>query len=73
MLSIEEKSDATRHAWLPFDQPGAMQCKDHLVDRRWRDLEVALEIGLRRRSSMDGGISMDEGQILALLLGKAGV
>jgi hypothetical protein len=71
-LRVEDESDAAGHPWLPFDESSAMQCKDHLVNRRWRYVEVALEICFRRRASMDGGIGVDKSQILALLFGKAG-
>jgi hypothetical protein len=56
-----------------LDESGAMQSKDHLVNRRRRYVEVSLEIGLRWSATMDGGIGMDEGQILALFFGKARV
>lgn len=50
-----------------------MESEDHLMNRRRRYLEVTLEICLRGRATMDGGIGMNEGQILALLFRKAGV
>jgi hypothetical protein len=72
-LRIEEESDAARCSRLPVDQTRAVKRKDHLVNRRWSYLEVALEIGLRGRTAMEDGISVDKSQILALLFSKAGV
>jgi len=43
----------------------------HLVDGRRRDLEVRLQLGLRRGSAVDLGVVVDEREILALLGGEA--
>ena len=53
------------------DQAGAFEGKDHLVDRGWADAEVALHIGLGRRTTEHARVSVDEGQVLALLFGEA--
>jgi hypothetical protein len=44
---------------------------DHLVDRGWADLKVALHIGLGGRPSEDVRVGADESQVLALLFGEA--
>ena len=44
---------------------------DHLVDGRWCDLEVASQVGLGGRSLVDGGVGVNEGEVLALLFGEA--
>ena len=41
------------------------------MNRGWADAEVALHVGLGRRSSEHARIGVDEGQILALLFGEA--
>ncbi len=40
------------------------------MDRRRRYLEVPLHVGLGGRASMDPGVGVNEGQILALLGGE---
>ena len=71
MFRGDEEFDASGDARLTPDQADAFEGKDHLVDRGWADAEVALHVGLGRRASEDARISVDEGQILALLFGKA--
>src|SRR5580700_6125421 len=41
------------------------------MNRGWADAEVALHVGLGGRSSEHARIGVDEGQILALLIGEA--
>ena len=40
------------------------------MNRGWADAEVALHVGLGRRSSEHARVGVDEGQILALLFGS---
>src|SRR4051812_15478874 len=42
------------------------------MDRRGADAEVALQVGLGRRPAMDPRVGVDEGQVLALLVGESG-
>jgi hypothetical protein len=44
---------------------------DHLMDRRWADTKVALHVGLGGRAAKHVRIGIDEGQVLALLVGEA--
>ncbi len=43
------------------------------MDRWRRDLEVALHVGFGGRSSVDTGVGIDEGEILALFFGETGL
>ena len=42
------------------------------MDRRRGDLEMALHVGFGGRLADDAGIGVDEGEVLALLIGEAG-
>ncbi len=53
--------------WSSLDESVALQGLDHFVDRRRRNLEVVLEVGLRGRPAVDLGVVVDEGKVLALL------
>ena len=41
------------------------------MNRGWADAEMALHVGLGRRSSEHARVGVDEGQILTLLFGEA--
>ena len=72
VLRRDEEFDASCDAWLASDQAGALEGKNHLVNR-WRcDLEMALHVGLGRRAPEQPRIGIDEGQVLALLVGEGG-
>ena len=68
----DQHLDASREAGLTPDQACALEGEHHLVHGRWADLEVALHVGLGRRTAMDARVGVDEGQVLALLVGEAG-
>ncbi len=73
MFGSDEDLDAAWLSWLSFDEAGSFEGKDHLMDR-WRgDLEVALHVGFGGRSSVDAGVGVNEGEILSLLFGEAGL
>ena len=40
------------------------------MDRRWADTEMTLQIGFGGGTTEDAGISVDEGEVLALLGGE---
>jgi hypothetical protein len=50
--------------------PDSFERQHHLVDRGWADTKVVLEIGFRGRSAVYARVAIDEGQILALLVGE---
>lgn len=67
----DEDDDAAGDAWLPLDEAGALEPENHLMDRRWCDGEVSLHVGFGGGLPKHAGIDVDEGQVLALLLGEA--
>ena len=73
MFGFEEDYDAPCLSRLPLDQAGFFEGQDHLVDGWWGDLEVALHVGFGGRSAVDAGVGMDEGEVLALFFGEAGL
>lgn len=50
----------------------AFECDDHLVNCWRRDQEEALEVGFGRRLPVEQHVRVNEGQVLALLLGELG-
>jgi len=53
-------------AGRPRNESEAIKRKDHLVDRGWSDFKVALEVGLRRWTTVDFRVGIEESQILTL-------
>jgi len=69
-LRGDKQFDAARDTGLSSDEAGALEGHDHLMDR-WRcDLEMALHVGFGGGTTEDARISVDEGQILALLVSE---
>ena len=64
--------DASGSSGHPCDEPGFFQGQHHLVDGGSGDLEMATHVGFGRGPFEDPAIGVDEGQVLALGLGKAG-
>jgi hypothetical protein len=71
LVRWDEDGDASGDAGLSWDEAVAFEGKDHLMDRRWTDAEVALHVGSGRRLVEHVGIDIDEGQILASFLSEA--
>jgi transposase len=67
----DEEFDASGRTGLAADKAISFECDDHLMDGRGADAEMALEVGFGRRASEHVRIGVDEGQVLALLVGKA--
>ncbi len=58
---------------LSADETLSFEGENHLMDG-WRcDLEMALHVGFGGWSSVDAGVGIDEGKILALFFGEAGL
>src|SRR5262249_30599764 len=53
-----------------LDEPVALQGLDHIVNRRSRNPEVILQVGLRGRAAVNLGVVVNECQILTLFCGK---
>src|SRR6266478_1827809 len=71
VLGSNEDLDASGDAWLPANEAISFERYDHLMDRGRADLKVALHVGLGGRASEHVRVGIDEGQVLALLLGEA--
>ena len=67
----EQDADASGDAWLAADEAVAFEAEDHLMDRRRSDAKMPLHVGFGRRLTEHARIDIDEGQIVALLLGEA--
>ena len=67
---VDQKLDAAGDAWLAANEPLTFEGKHHLMDGRWADGEEALHVGFGRWAAGDERIGMDEGQVLALLVGE---
>src|SRR5208337_5070714 len=72
VLGLNQKLDAARDARGPPDEAGAFEGEHHLVHAGWRDLEVPLHVGFRGRLAEDTTLGVNEGQVLALLIGERG-
>lgn len=67
-----ENLDAVRQAGLTADKAGAFEGENRRVDRRRGRAEVPLDVGLGGRPPVHACVSVDEGQIPALLGRAAG-
>ena len=65
--------DAPWLSRLSSDEALSLEGDDHLMDGWRRDLEVALHVGFGGWSSVDPGVGVDEGEILALFFGETGL
>ena len=63
--------DASGDAGLTTNEAISFERHDHLVDRGWADLKVALHVGLGWWASEHVRVGIDESQILALLFSEA--
>ena len=70
-MRSNKELDASCDAGLTANEAISFERHDHLVDRWRADLEVALHVGLGGWSSEHVRVSVDEGQVLALLFGEA--
>ena len=64
--------DASCGSGRPRDEAGFFQGQHHLVDGGGGDLEMATHIGFGRGPFEDPAVGVNEGQVLALGLRKAG-
>lgn len=65
-------NDAPCLAWPAGDEALALELQDHAVDRRRGDAEEGSDVGLSGCATVEEFVSVDEGEVLALLLGELG-
>jgi len=70
-LRGDEDLDASWRAGLTTNEAISFERDDHLMDRGRADAEMALDVGFGGWAPKHVRIGVDEGQVLALLLGKA--
>ena len=66
----QENLDASGNAGLAANKTVPFEGDDHLVDRRWADTEMALDVGFSGGLSEHVGIGMYESEVVPLLLGQ---
>ena len=71
MFRSNEDLDASGDAGLTTNEAISFERDDHLVDRGWGYFKVALHVGLGGWTPEHVRIGVDEGEVLALLFGKA--
>ena len=69
-FGANQQRDASSGTWLALDEAQACEGEHHLMDRRRTDAEVVLHVCFGGWTAEHLGISMNEGQVLALLLGE---
>jgi len=69
LLARQQQLERAALAWRPPDESQPLQAQDHLMDRRRRNLEIALHVSFRRRAPVDLRVIVDEGEVLPLLGG----
>ncbi len=58
MVGRHEHLDAAWHAGLPADETSTLDSENHLVDRRRRDAEAALDVGVGGRPQVDARVGV---------------
>jgi hypothetical protein len=66
VLWQHEHFDAARRPEFSSNEARAFEGENHLVDRRRRDAEAALDVGFGGRPEVDARVGVDEGKILTL-------
>ncbi len=73
MFGSNEELDTPWLAWLSLDEAYSFEGENHLMNG-WRgDLEVPLHVALGGWSAHDAGVGVNEGEVLPLLFGEAGL
>jgi len=71
VIRRDQESDGPCHPGSARDETLGLQGQNHLMHRRWCNLEVSLHVGLRRRASVELGVIENEREVPTLLWGKA--
>ena len=72
-MGSNEEFDASGDTRLTSNKAGAFEGENHLVNRRWADAEMTLYVGFGRSAPEHVRVRVDEGQVLALLVGECWV
>ena len=70
VLRRYQQLDAPRDSWLAANESAALQGQHHLMDRRWAHREKPLHVALRRRTTIEPYIRVDECKVLPLRRGE---
>jgi hypothetical protein len=62
--------NASRLPWNATNESEPFELHDHAMDRRGRDSEERLHVGLGWRSAVEQHVGVDEGEVLTLLVGE---
>ena len=60
VFGSNKELDAPWLAWLALDETCLFEGENHLMNRRWRDLEVSLHVGLGGWPPHDAGLGDPE-------------
>lgn len=55
----DQQLDASGDARLSSDQSNALQGEHHVMDGRWADAEMPLQVGFGGRATEDAGIGVE--------------
>ena len=69
-MGSNEEFDASGDTGLTPNKAGAFEGENHLMNRGWTDAEMTLHVGFGGSAPEHVRIRVDEGQILALLVGE---
>jgi len=69
-FGANKQLDASSDTWLALDEAQACEGEHHLMDGRGAHAEVVLDVCFGGWTTEHLGISVNEGQVLALLLGE---
>ena len=67
-IEVDEDPYGSRHSGCALDQAQPLKHKDHLMNGGRRHAEVTLQVGFGSWPAQHDRVSVDEGEILALLV-----
>ena len=69
-MGSNKELDASGDTGLAPNEAVAFEGDNHLMNGGWADTEMTLQVGFGRRAPEHVQVRVDEGQILALLVGE---
>ena len=67
-IGVDEDPYGSRSSGCALDEARSLKHKDHLMNRGRRHAEVTLQVGFGRWPAQNDRVSVDEGEILPLLV-----